>query len=175
MRGRFVAIGVIFGDTYSHMWRKAYKYFDHLEDKVRGFLSHVPIFYALVAGVGIVLFWRGVWYTGDVVIPSILMFLNQYFPGVQLLDYDGPITVLLSMGMLLLTGIFVSQFIGNEIIISGLRGDKKTVEKTEDEIREEAKKLRALQEEERKELASLHDIRQELAEIKRLLEAKEKE
>jgi hypothetical protein len=155
------------------MWQQIYKFFDRLEDKVRGSLSHYPIFYALVAGTGIVLFWRGVWYTADVCIPSILMFLNQYFPNIQLLEWDGPLTIIISMLVLLITGIFVSQFIGNEIIISGLRGEKKTTEKTEDEVEAEVKELLAVEAEERKEISSLHEIRQELAEIKQLLEKKQ--
>ena len=32
---------------------------------MRGFLSHYPMIYALVGGVGIVSFWRGVWETSD--------------------------------------------------------------------------------------------------------------
>ena len=36
-----------------------------------------------------------------------------------------------------MSGSFVSTFIGNEIIISGLRGEKKLTEKTESEVRTE--------------------------------------
>ena len=45
--------------------RKIVRFFDKLEDKIRGRLSHHPIFYALVGGIGVVLFWRGVWHTAD--------------------------------------------------------------------------------------------------------------
>jgi hypothetical protein len=40
-------------------------FFDKLEDYVRGILSKYPIPYAFVGGVSIVLFWRGVWHTAD--------------------------------------------------------------------------------------------------------------
>jgi hypothetical protein len=48
--------------------------------------------------------------------------------------WDGPLSLALGTGITLVTGLFVSNFIGNEIIISGLRGQKKLVEKTESEI-----------------------------------------
>ena len=38
------------------MFKKIVKIFDHLEDRVRGKLSHYPITYAIIAGVSIVLF-----------------------------------------------------------------------------------------------------------------------
>jgi hypothetical protein len=37
--------------------------------------------------------------------------------------------------------VFVSNFIGNEIIISGLKGEKKIAEKTEKEVRTEEDRL----------------------------------
>lgn len=37
-----------------------------------------------------------------------------------------------------MTGVFISSFIGNEIIISGIKGEKKMVEKTELEIQNDA-------------------------------------
>ena len=48
------------------------KFFDKIEDKIRGKLSHYPIFYAFIGGVGIVIFWRGVWHTAD-------FFTGSYF------------------------------------------------------------------------------------------------
>lgn len=51
--------------------------------------------------------------------------------------WDGPLSIIVGSGLLLITGIFVSNFIGNEIILSGLRGEKKLAEKTADEIKTE--------------------------------------
>ncbi|MFH1145501.1 MAG: hypothetical protein V1707_00865, partial [bacterium] len=85
-------------------------------------LSRSPIIYALLGGVGIVLFWRGVWYTAD-----------QYFPWMT-----GPWSIIISIVLLLLIGIFVSQFIGNEILISSLKQEKKLSDKTEREVREDS-------------------------------------
>jgi len=102
------------------MFRKIVHFFDKAEDKVRVALSHQPIFYAIVGGIGIVLFWKGVWETA------------AFFPFLH-----GIGSVLLGTVILLMTGLMVSVFIGDSIILSGLKGEKKMVEKTEKEIQEE--------------------------------------
>lgn len=96
---------------------KIIKFFDKLEDKIRGKLSHWPIIYAFIGGIGIVLFWRGVWLTAD-----LLPFMT------------GPFSILISIIILLFTGLFVSFFIGHYIILSGLRQEKRIEEKEEAEI-----------------------------------------
>ncbi|MEK7581996.1 MAG: hypothetical protein AAB488_01545 [Patescibacteria group bacterium] len=105
------------------MVHKIVKFFDRLEDRVRSELSHYPIIYAFISGIGIVLFWRGVWDTADL------------FPFMT-----GPISLLLSLIILLVTGLFVSLFVGDNIIIAGIKRDKKIIEKTEIEIEMEEKK-----------------------------------
>lgn len=87
------------------------KFFDHLEDKVRGTLSHVPIIYAFLAGVGVVLFWRGVWESSDWI------------------GISPPLSILLGLLIMLGSGVMVAEFLGNRILISGLRGEKKIEEK----------------------------------------------
>ena len=47
------------------MTKNIVKFFDKLEDKTRAMLSRMPILYAFVGGIGVVLFWRGVWHTTD--------------------------------------------------------------------------------------------------------------
>jgi len=101
------------------MTNKIINFFDKLEDKVRSKLSHYPIIYALIGGVGIVLFWRGVWYIADD------MSLGSWA------------SIIISIILLLMTGLFVSFFIGHYIIFSGLKQEKKIEEKEEDEIRAE--------------------------------------
>lgn len=114
------------------------KFFDKLEDHVRGFLSHYPIWYAIIGGIGIVLFWRGVWLTADYLVATAAdgwMLQGFALRPIELLWWDGPLSLLMGIAILLMTGVFVSNFIGNEIIITGLRGDKKISEKTEQELR----------------------------------------
>src|SRR3989344_3907368 len=77
------------------MFKVLEKFFDHLEDNVRNHLSHYPIVYAFIAGVGIIL----------------------------------------------MIGMFVSFFIGDSIIIAGIKREKKIAEKTETEIETEKEEL----------------------------------
>jgi hypothetical protein len=46
-------------------------------------------------------------------------------------------STLLSSAIMLFTGLFVSFFIGDRIILSGLKNEKKVAEKTESEIKQE--------------------------------------
>jgi hypothetical protein len=48
-----------------------------------------------------------------------------------------PITIVWTLIVMLLTGLFVSFFIGEGIVISGLKHDKKVFEKTAAEVVEE--------------------------------------
>jgi hypothetical protein len=113
------------------------EFLNRLEDKVRGWFSHRPILYALYGGVGLVLFERGIWHGMDV--------LAEYLsspPGITSRDaivsfQDSGVSFLIGTAILLSSGIFVSPFIGNEIIMSGLRGEKRLTERTETEVRTE--------------------------------------
>lgn len=102
-------------------WKRTLSFFDKLEDHIRARLSRTPIIYALVGGVGIVLFWKGVWEMAD------------YVPALT-----GIGSVILGTSLLLATGLLVSFFIGDSIIISGIKHDKKIAEKTSQEVKTEA-------------------------------------
>lgn len=138
------------------MIKGAFNFFDRIEDFFRRFLSRRPILYALIAGVGVVLFWRGVWHFNDFLVAyySQKLPLNIGTDSVGLPWWDGPLSFLIGSLMLLLTGPFVSSFLGNELIISGLRGEKKLAEKTEDEVESEMEKIAKIQ----KELAEIKEL-----------------
>ncbi len=110
------------------MIQQIYRFFDKVEDKVRFLLSHYPIIYAFIGAFGTIAFWRGCWHVVDAIAEQMLP--TRDFP---LLNPF--LSLAFGMTILLLSGLFVSNFIGNEIIISGLRGSKKTTEKTESEVR----------------------------------------
>lgn len=114
------------------------KFFDKLEDRIRHRLSRRPGLYALIGGTAVVLFWRGVWDLAD------------------LLDISPGISLVVSIVVMLLTGTFVSFFIGEQIILSGLREEKRIDEKTEEEIRKEEKDLEI--------------IKRQIAEMKAIIE-----
>ncbi len=117
-------------------YKKIYNIGDKLEDKVRSKLSHYPIIYAFIGGAGIIIFWRGIWHTVDYVMESLLAISDNISSTTmsQLPWWDGPLSILVGVVLLLAVGLFVSSFIGNEIIISGLKKEKKIIEKTEEDI-----------------------------------------
>ena len=104
------------------MVKKIFSFFDRLEDFVRIELSHNPIIYALVGAVGIILLWKGVWEVAELI------------PGLHGLG-----SIVMGVIILLVSGLLVSFFIGDSIIISGFKKEKKLVERTEKEILEAEK------------------------------------
>lgn len=121
------------------MWKQTYIFFDKLEDRIRGRLSGKPILYAFVGGVGVVLFWRGVWHITDTFMYRNFAIgaFDEMNPLAELSYFDGFLSLFVGSILLLLTGLFVSNFIGNEIILSGIRGEKKIVDKSKREIMKE--------------------------------------
>ena len=99
------------------MVKKIFSFFDKLEDFVRIELSHNPILYALVGAVGIILLWKGVWE------------IAEQIPGLF-----GIGSFVMGAIILLVSGLLVSFFIGDSIIISGFKKEKKLVEKSELDI-----------------------------------------
>jgi hypothetical protein len=124
-----------------------------IENKIRHRLSRHPFVYAFIGGVGVVLFWRGVWLTADIVMPWALSPSSPWLPHDPLILLDGPITLLISIVLLLFTGLFISSLIGNEIILSGIKGEKRIEEKTEEEIQGEESEILRLERE-------LHEMKQ---------------
>lgn len=109
------------------IYKKIYDYFDILEDKVRAKLTHFPLIYALIGSITIVSIWRGIWEVSDQ------------------LGIPGWTSVVGGIAIAMLCGLFVSFFIGENIIISGINQEKRIDEKTEKEIKEEDNILREIQ------------------------------
>ena len=103
----------------TNIFEIVYKFFDKLEDRIRRKLTHFPIIYAFIGSVGIVSIWRGIWVISD----------NWNIPGW--------LSLFLGVLITLLIGLFVSFFIGENIVISGLNKEKRIDEKTEEEIHQE--------------------------------------
>ena len=81
-----------------------------LEDKIRHWLSHWPILYALVGILGIVLIWRGIWHLADNV------------------NLNSGLSIFIGAVILLLSGLLVAIAIGDEVLISAWRGRRKVTE-----------------------------------------------
>ncbi len=118
------------------MFKSIVNFFDKFEDYVRGHLSRFPIIYTLIGGIAIVLFWRGVWHTADL--------LQAQGGWLGWLFYE-PTNMIIVTIILLASGLFVSYFIGDTILMSGMKGEKKLADKTEREIREEEAELKKIQ------------------------------
>jgi mannitol-specific phosphotransferase system IIBC component len=132
------------------LYRKIVNFFDKLEDVVREHLSRYPIVYTIIGGVAIVLFWRGVWHTADIL---------QDQGGILEWIFYEPNNLLITTIILLVTGLFVSYFIGDTILMSGLRKQKKTTERTEKEVAEEETELKSVR-------TAIKEIKREVDEIK---------
>jgi hypothetical protein len=124
--------------------KKLVQFFDKLEDSVRGFLSRYPIVYGTIGGIGVVLFWRGVWHTAD----NIPVLSNSW------------VSIIVGSIILLITGVFVSVFVGSRLILTGLRGEKKMTEKTIEEIKNEESEINKIQK-------TLHKVEEELEGIEK--------
>jgi hypothetical protein len=109
-----------------------------LENKIRNILSHKPFLYAFIGSLGVVLIWRGIWVIADD------------------LNLPGWLSLLIGIIISAMTGLFVSLFVGDKIIISGIMKEKRIEEKTEDEIKEEIEG----------EEVSLNEIKEDIEEIK---------
>ncbi len=136
--------------------KKTINFFDKFEDYIRGHLSRHPILYTLIGSVAIVLFWRGVWHTADI--------LEAKGGWLGWLFYE-PTNMVIVLVILLATGLFVSYFIGDTILISGIKGEKKITEKTEKEVKEEEVSIVAIS-------SAVKDIKKEVDEIKEFVERK---
>ena len=133
--------------------KKIIHFFDKLEDKVRTRLSHRSIFYAFLGGTFTIIFWRGVWHTADIL---------EAKGGIWAYVFYEPNTIVWTLALLLLTGLFVSIMIGDRIILSGLKHEKKVEEKTEEEVKQEEKDIKSLRNQ-------MVQISKDVEEIKTLL------
>lgn len=120
-----------------------HKVLDDIEKKARIKLVHHPLVYALIGSIGIVSIWRGIWHVSD--------------------DWGVSSwgSLIFGISITVLTGLFVSFFIGENIIISGLSKEKRIDEKTEEEIH--------------KERTILTDIQKDIKEIKEILSENKKQ
>lgn len=136
------------------MRRTLIKFFDRIEDRVRIRLSHRAILYAFVGGGATLLFWRGAWRTFDAI---------EGLGGIFAILLSPQVSLVASIIILLMTGLFVSVFIGERVIISGLKQEKKIFDKTENEIREEEGMLFEMK-------MAMDELRRDTAEIREMME-----
>lgn len=87
-----------------------------IENKARAYFERLPFLHAFLAGVGMILFWRGVWEVADRV-------------GIH---YGW--SILLGVLILIVIGLFVHTFVGNAIIIKNAEREKLLEQKTKADV-----------------------------------------
>lgn len=101
--------------------------FDHLEDRVRHTLVHYRIPYAIIATIGTVMLWRGVWELSAVAPLVAHPFL----------------TAVIGFMILGITGVYTT-LIGTELISATLKQEGKTLREIEQELVRDAQDEQAL-------------------------------
>ena len=131
------------------------------QQRIQTRLSHYPGWYALIVGIGVVLFWRGVWHSVDNLHDAISYFSTESSTSLMFAPWwDGPLSFVSGVLILFITGAFTSSFIGNELILSGLRGERRLNQRTEATMEDE--------------ITAISDIQAELSTVSKKLEVLER-
>lgn len=115
-----------------------------IEERARKFFEHIPFTHAFFAGIGVTIFWRGVWELLDVL-------------GV------GPISSII-LGSLILggVGVFIQTFLGNTLIIKNVSREEQ----------KESKEIKDVAQEIKKEEITLTVLSEQISELKKLIDKK---
>lgn len=87
-----------------------------IEESARKFFERFPFSHAFIAGVGVILFWRGVWEIADII------------------KLDPIASVLLGIILLGGIGLFIQTFVGNAIIIKNVKKEEQLEKQTERKV-----------------------------------------
>lgn len=74
-----------------------------IEDRARKYFERFPFIQAFMAGIGVILFWRGIWEVSD------------------MYGLDPRLSIILGVLILGSVGLFVQTFVGNAIIIKNVK------------------------------------------------------
>ena len=92
------------------------------EENARLYFEKTPFVQAFLSGIGVIIFWRGIWEWLD---------MNQVSPFTS---------VVVGSLLLLCVGVFVQTFIGNTIIIKNVKQEERIEKKTMKDVEGEANK-----------------------------------
>jgi hypothetical protein len=90
--------------------------FLRIEERARTYFERVPFLHAFLGGVGVVLFWRGIWELADRI------------------QIDPIVSIVVGSLLLGAIGLFLHTFVGNAIIIKNVEKDKRMTTRAEHEI-----------------------------------------
>lgn len=91
----------------------------NIEDNARKFFERIPFIHALLAGIGVVLFWRGIWESADK------------------MALDPLSSALLGIALLGGIGLFIQTFVGNTIIIKSVKKEEQLEKTTVKKVQQE--------------------------------------
>lgn len=77
------------------------------EESARRYFEHYPFLQAFFAGIGVIIFWRGIWEWLD----------NNHISPI--------LSIIIGILILFFVGVFVQTFIGNTIIIKNVEQEEK--------------------------------------------------
>ncbi len=103
---------------------------------LRARIGKYPLLYALIGGIGIVLFWRGIWYCADYIyafmVPTAAASsgISLGWPNV----IDGLVSIIIGSLLLLSTGLFVTELAGGEMVLREEKKEEQTVKKESTEL-----------------------------------------
>ncbi|MDE2019467.1 MAG: hypothetical protein KGJ13_03910 [Patescibacteria group bacterium] len=117
------------------------RFLERAERWLRRKLQNHPLLYALVGGVGVVLFWRGVWHMTDFLALTLLSSRDA----VTSIDWAQGIDSLLSFAfgtfLLLSTGLFISELLSGEVLLGKIKKEETTAEETEETVEKESSEI----------------------------------
>ncbi len=134
-------------------------FFDKVEDNIRGVLVKHLFIYTFLGGTGVVLFWRGIWHMAD---------LLEKRGGFSTVLFSPLGSTVLGIIILLSTGLFVSVFIGESIIISGIKKGKRVIDKTITDVDNEKAEVE-------ESMAMISDVQKEVKKIEDTMSKNEKD
>ncbi len=136
-----------------------------LERAIRRRLKRHPLLYAFVAGVGVVLFWRGVWHFADFLALNFIS-ANDTTTSIDWASgLDSALSLVVGGLLLLSTGLFVSELLSGEVLITRTEKEEEITGKTEKGVERESAELPHIEEE-------IHHIAKEIEDIEKDLHAR---
>ena len=123
--------------------------FLRLENHIRSQLSKAPKLYSMLGSIGVIRFWRGLWHTAD------YLESERWFGSIL---FSGPASLLVGLIILLVSGLFVSVFIGESMVLGRLKQEQKVTTETELELEKEKIDLKSIQREIKHIEDDLHQI-----------------
>ncbi len=90
--------------------------FLNIEERARKYFEQFPFIHAFLAGVGVILFWRGTWEIADIY---------------RLNPFTSVVVGILILGGI---GLFIQTFVGNAIIIKNVKSEINLEKKSEREV-----------------------------------------